>query len=781
MGRERKTKQQPANTGKERHRQDARPLPKKIQNTASLMPSQPLKALKDAQKYKYTSRFEWVENKDKKDRRINLILSKTENSTNADRPRGNSPTSEDEDESILEQLKDYKSQMTRLGYHFREQVVNQVKREEHLDSTFPWVTIQQNEAGDIIPEPLPDNQADIYRQADQVICDLFPRIPNTDRAQLITHAFNKSAPTFRGDQKVGLATDIVLSRRCALAVLAHIRHTHTRYDELLRESNYIQARKAVQEPCLDILVKWRGDEETGRDIASEVLRELVVIDDESETERSDDEGPDDSDVSDATQDVTPSPQLSPAANATPFPLVSTLARATSFAPSSVRTQDKLAQHVTATGHIRKPSRNFRRYEQLERKYGAEESAYKERLFGTAMHSALAPSRAGSYCTPPLPLAVAPHHRSQASADITFARSIPHPANDPATHRYTQGSYGEASAFSIPVGHSRQTMETGICPQADPSSVLGPRRYDSDRFAIDRQTMPARSQRPVLVRERVRFDPDGYRQSHGHSTVAAADPVPARQTSLSAHLLEDMLVPSVEPTSPSVHTTMYQAPGTINHRQLDVRQDRHAPIQSSRPHETPNVEYRPVHRQGPSCHSRYVEPPYAGGHIAQREAHIRTIPIPARDNSGQSALDTMGFIQIHRNKQEFPVYATHGHQQRSQHMYSEGREGLDTPTHQSLGNQRHRRDEAAPSVLVQRRPTGRTIQQSRELSSLPTDDCNTWTSRSRINRARHTVAPGYPPHGHIPGRDGRGAMAPASEPHYVPRPRELVIIDSPTAA
>jgi hypothetical protein len=78
---------------------------------------------------------------------------------------------------------------------------------------------------------------------------------------------------------VGLQADLTLSRRVQLAVIAHIRHTHTRYDLLLRETSWESARRTVESLCLDILVKWRGDEETGRDQLDEVLREIVVIDD----------------------------------------------------------------------------------------------------------------------------------------------------------------------------------------------------------------------------------------------------------------------------------------------------------------------------------------------------------------------------------------------------------------------------------------------------------------------------------------------------------------------
>lgn len=93
-------------------------------------------------------------------------------------------------------------------------------------------------------------------------------------------------------QVVGRAAELTLARRVHLAVLAHIRHTHTRYDELLRETSWQNARKVVEGLCLDILVKWRGDEESGRDQLDEILREVVIISDsedgdsEEETEDS---------------------------------------------------------------------------------------------------------------------------------------------------------------------------------------------------------------------------------------------------------------------------------------------------------------------------------------------------------------------------------------------------------------------------------------------------------------------------------------------------------------
>jgi Uncharacterized conserved protein (DUF2293) len=104
---------------------------------------------------------------------------------------------------------------------------------------------------------------------------------------------------FHGEPTVGLQPGIPLSRRVQLAVLAHIRHTHTRYDQLLKETSWMNARKAVEPVCLDVLVKWRGDEETGRDQMDEILREVVIITDSEESDESSEED-DSSDEEDET-------------------------------------------------------------------------------------------------------------------------------------------------------------------------------------------------------------------------------------------------------------------------------------------------------------------------------------------------------------------------------------------------------------------------------------------------------------------------------------------------
>ncbi|KAF7922596.1 uncharacterized protein EAE98_008122 [Botrytis deweyae] len=175
----------------------------------------------------------------------------------------------------------------RTGYHFREVIVDEARKAV-------GDTVISNTTHGLI-EPIPESQDEINKQADAAIRDLFPRIPNTDRQRIIEHAFQKGVK-FHGEPTVGLQADLPLARRVQLAVLAHIRHTHTRYDKLLKETSWINARKVVEPVCLDVLVKWRGDEETGRDQMDEILREVVIITDSDDEDDESDED-DDSDES----------------------------------------------------------------------------------------------------------------------------------------------------------------------------------------------------------------------------------------------------------------------------------------------------------------------------------------------------------------------------------------------------------------------------------------------------------------------------------------------------
>lgn len=89
-----------------------------------------------------------------------------------------------------------------------------------------------------------------------------------------------------GHTRVGMA-DLPLTRRATLAVVAHIRHNYTDYDKLLRIGSWEQARKAVEHVTLDKIVQWRVDKDDNADAMSDILREVIVIDDDSSEDEQD--------------------------------------------------------------------------------------------------------------------------------------------------------------------------------------------------------------------------------------------------------------------------------------------------------------------------------------------------------------------------------------------------------------------------------------------------------------------------------------------------------------
>ncbi|KFY30118.1 hypothetical protein V493_02131, partial [Pseudogymnoascus sp. VKM F-4281 (FW-2241)] len=180
----------------------------------------------------------------------------------------------------------------RIGFHFRSYIVDQAA------STLGGLQAVTGDGKPIVAnsgDEIPETQEEINKQADAALRDLFPRIPNTDREMIIQHAFQKGA-IFQGKPVVGLQPELTLSRRVQLAANAHIRHNHTRYDQLLHETDYLNARRVVEPLCLDFIMKWRGDEETGRDQLDELLREVVVIPDSDEESEEEESASDDDEV-----------------------------------------------------------------------------------------------------------------------------------------------------------------------------------------------------------------------------------------------------------------------------------------------------------------------------------------------------------------------------------------------------------------------------------------------------------------------------------------------------
>lgn len=192
---------------------------------------------------------------------------------------------------------------------------------------------------------------------------------------------------------MGMVATLPLSRRVQLAVLAHIRHNHTRYDQLLREAGYPAARKVVEQHCLDFLVKWRGDEETGRDQFDEILREVIVLSDDSDEDSEDDESSDEDFVrintaTDSQHDLAGSARASNAPHSQRYATLSRPGNAPSHIhPMSYAAEGDSSQR-TKPQRSKKTNRGFKRYEAVARRW--EEAVNRNRYAqntGTVGHAA----------------------------------------------------------------------------------------------------------------------------------------------------------------------------------------------------------------------------------------------------------------------------------------------------------------------------------------------------------------------------------------------------------
>lgn len=74
-------------------------------------------------------------------------------------------------------------------------------------------------------------------------------------------------------------------RRAQLAVVAHIRHTYTNYDELLRMVDWTEARRRIEPLTLDKLLTWRADDDENSNVMEDILREVIVISDDDEEDQ----------------------------------------------------------------------------------------------------------------------------------------------------------------------------------------------------------------------------------------------------------------------------------------------------------------------------------------------------------------------------------------------------------------------------------------------------------------------------------------------------------------
>lgn len=79
-----------------------------------------------------------------------------------------------------------------------------------------------------------------------------------------------------------------MARRAQLAVVAHIRHTKTDYDSLLKKLSFHEARHSVEHMTLKTVIEWRGDDENGQTVLEDVFREVIVISDDEDSESEED-------------------------------------------------------------------------------------------------------------------------------------------------------------------------------------------------------------------------------------------------------------------------------------------------------------------------------------------------------------------------------------------------------------------------------------------------------------------------------------------------------------
>jgi len=122
----------------------------------------------------------------------------------------------------------------------------------------------------------------------------------------------------------------------------------------------MNARKVVEPICLDVLVKWRGDEETGRDQMEEILREVIVLTDSEESDDSSEEDDSSDDDDDEASSASTGSISQPSSRNQYRP-----AQPQSEAPrlqGSALSADTLVKDNAIVSRDKKAQRGFKRYQ-----------------------------------------------------------------------------------------------------------------------------------------------------------------------------------------------------------------------------------------------------------------------------------------------------------------------------------------------------------------------------------------------------------------------------------
>ncbi|KAF2228753.1 hypothetical protein EV356DRAFT_47206 [Viridothelium virens] len=194
----------------------------------------------------------------------------------------------------------------RLGHHFQNEVLEIASsylgyrqngvlfwKNQDLNSSSRLATLLARESSHNLEET---------QQIKTAIRDLFPKIPENDLVSIAERAFQE------GSGRVGTAAALTLERRVQLAVAAHIRHVYTDYDEQLRKATWQDARRHVEQACVDQLVKWRGEDDSDAHELEDIFREIIVIDDDDDESDEESSGTDEESSDDGSVQIISSPK-----------------------------------------------------------------------------------------------------------------------------------------------------------------------------------------------------------------------------------------------------------------------------------------------------------------------------------------------------------------------------------------------------------------------------------------------------------------------------------------
>ncbi|KAH9882006.1 hypothetical protein J1614_001177 [Plenodomus biglobosus] len=124
----------------------------------------------------------------------------------------------------------------------------------------------------------PSSEKETKKYIHGAVREMFPKIPEADLSSIVNHAFQE------GTNRVGNAKELPLARRVQLAVVAHIRHTYTDYDKLLKTDGWSTARSQVEHVSLAKLKEWRDEAGERSNELEETFREVIVLDDDDSSD-----------------------------------------------------------------------------------------------------------------------------------------------------------------------------------------------------------------------------------------------------------------------------------------------------------------------------------------------------------------------------------------------------------------------------------------------------------------------------------------------------------------